>query len=196
LNLAAAGIETERGFIRVDDELRTTNQDVYSAGDVDGHMMLVQTAEIEARIAVENALGRRHEQNRLSELHRIVPHGGFTDPEYASVGLTERAAAANGGVVVSRMPYEKLDRALIDGRATGFVKLIVSESDHTLLGAHVVGEQAVEAIHIAAAAMSARFPIESIAAIQFAYPTFTACIGMAAREAEKLLASRANVPQP
>jgi pyruvate/2-oxoglutarate dehydrogenase complex dihydrolipoamide dehydrogenase (E3) component len=188
LNLTAAGVETERGFVRVDDELRTTNPDIYAAGDIDGHMMLVQSAEIEARIAVENALDSTGQPHLRSKAHQIVPHGGFTDPDYASVGLTEEQADSESAVV-AKVPYEMLDRALIDGRPDGFVKLIVSRQDHSILGAHVVGEQAVEAIHIAAAAMSAGLPIETIGAIQFAYPTFTASIGIAAREAERLLAN-------
>lgn len=189
LNLSAAGIESDRGYVRVDDELRTTNPDVYAAGDINGHMMLVQSAEIEAQIAVDNALGATARRIPLSELHEIVPHGSFTDPEYASVGLSEAGAAVAEEVVVATIPFEKLDRALIDSRTTGFAKLIVSRSNHSVLGAHVVGEQAVEAIHIAAAAMSAHLPVESIARIQFAYPTFTASIGLAAREAEKMLGS-------
>jgi pyruvate/2-oxoglutarate dehydrogenase complex dihydrolipoamide dehydrogenase (E3) component len=168
---------------------------VYAAGDIDGHVMLVQSAEIEARLAVENALGIAGRPHRLSELHRIVPRGGFTDPDYAGVGLTESEAAGSHRIVVAKAPYNRLDRALIDGRTTGFAKLIVDEEDHSILGAHVVGEQAVEAIHVAAAAMSAGLPVESVAAIQFAYPTFTACIGLAAREAERLLQARGKAQE-
>jgi pyruvate/2-oxoglutarate dehydrogenase complex dihydrolipoamide dehydrogenase (E3) component len=71
--------------VRVDDTLRTSSPHVFAAGDLTGRMMLVQSATHEAEIAAENAVlgGRR------ALRHAVVPHGGFTDPEYGSVGLTE-----------------------------------------------------------------------------------------------------------
>lgn len=90
LNLPAAGIESEHGYVRVNDCLQTTAPNVYAAGDITGRMMLVQSAGYEARIAAENAV-RGTEQDFQ---HQIVPHGGFTVPEYGSVGLTETQARA------------------------------------------------------------------------------------------------------
>src|SRR5205085_9499634 len=88
LNLAAAGVNVSKYFVEVDDYLQTSAPHIFAAGDITGKMMLVQSATDQARIAVENAvLGRR----RKAE-YRLVPHGGFTDPEYGSVGLTEEQA--------------------------------------------------------------------------------------------------------
>jgi dihydrolipoamide dehydrogenase len=140
-------------------------------------MMLVQSAGYEALAAAENAvLGVGNRQQ-----HTIVPHGGFTDPEYGSVGLTEEQARARSDVVVATVSYANLDRAVIDGRAEGLCKLIVSSDNHRILGAHVAGEQALEIIHVAAAAMAADMWIEQLAELQIAYPTFTAVLGLAAR---------------
>jgi pyruvate/2-oxoglutarate dehydrogenase complex dihydrolipoamide dehydrogenase (E3) component len=198
LGLDAAGIQTEDGYIKVDDQLRTSVPNVSAAGDISGHMMLVQTAEAEARFAAENAVlaARAERPGRPGEpggwersRHRVVPHGGFTDPEYASVGLTEaEAGTVQGGCVAAVVRYADLERAVIDGHTEGFAKLVVSRSTRRILGVHVVGEQAVEVVQIAAATMAAEQPVEQLADLQFAYPTFTAIIGLAAREAARELA--------
>jgi pyruvate/2-oxoglutarate dehydrogenase complex dihydrolipoamide dehydrogenase (E3) component len=178
LNLEAAGVEVERGHVRVDDALRTSAAHVFAAGDITGRMMLVQSATQEGNLAAEQAmLGGEH-----SYRHTIVPHGGFTDPEYASVGLTESRARGEGyDCAVATVPYADLDRSVIDGHAEGFCKLVVDRPSRRILGAHIVGEQAVEIVQIAATAMRAGMPVEQLADVEFAYPTFTAIVGLAAR---------------
>lgn len=189
MDLDRGGVRTERGFIVVDDRLRTSAPHVWAAGDVTGRMMLVQSATHEGRIAAENAvLGDNHQPR-----HSIVAHGGFTDPEYGSVGLTEAQAVASGpDATISLVRYEDLDRAVIDGRTDGFCKLVVSRESRRILGAHVVGEQAVEVVQIAAAAMAAGMPVEGLAEVEFAYPTFTAIVGLAARQAVHALRLEAD----
>jgi dihydrolipoamide dehydrogenase len=181
LNLAAAGVETERGYVAVDDRLRTSAPHVFAAGDLTGRMMLVQSANYEGSLAAENAvLG---EDRGYS--HVIVPHGGFTDPEYGSVGLTEREARDEFGdedCAVAVVPYTDLDRGIIDGRPEGSCKLVVSSTSRRVLGAHIVGEQAVEVVQLIATAMGAGMRVEQLANLELAYPTFTAIVGLAARQ--------------
>jgi dihydrolipoamide dehydrogenase len=178
LNLPAAGVETERGYVSVDDYLRTSAPHIFAAGDITGRMMLVQSGGYEARIAAENAVLKSEQKYE----HQIVPHGGFTDPEYGSVGLTENEARSRGlDIAVATVPYTHLDRAVIDGRPEGLGKLIVSRDTHRLLGAHVVGEQALEIVQIVAAGMAADMWVEQLAELEIAYPTFTAILGLAAR---------------
>jgi len=180
LNLDAANVRTERGYVPVDDALRTSAPHVFAAGDLTGRMMLVQSATYEGALAAENAAlgtGRGYR-------HAIVPHGGFTDPEYAGVGLTERQARDEVGeadCAVAVVPYADLDRGVIDGRPEGSCKLVVSRSSRLILGAHIVGEQAVEVVQLAAAAMRAGMPVEQLADLELAYPTFTTIVGLAAR---------------
>ncbi|MBA2316151.1 MAG: NAD(P)/FAD-dependent oxidoreductase [Chloroflexi bacterium] len=179
LDLDAAGVATERGYVRVDDTLRTSAPNIWAAGDITGRMMLVQSATFEGRVAAENAL---RDEGR-SARHAIVAHGGFTDPEYASVGLTEAQAQTAGQLVeTGTVPYADLDRAVIDGRTEGFCKLVVERDSHRILGAHVVGEQAVEVVQIVAGAMAGNVAVERLAEVEFAYPTFTAIVGLAARQ--------------
>ena len=178
LNLAAAGVEVGRGgYVPVDDTLRTAAPHVFAAGDLTGRMMLVQSATHEAEVAAENAVldGAR------TLRHAVVPHGGFTDPEYGSVGLTEEEARREHDCAVAVVPYADLDRGIIDGRTEGSCKLVVSRPSRRVLGAHIVGEQAVEVVQIAATGMRAGMRVEQLADLELAYPTFTAVVGLAAR---------------
>jgi pyruvate/2-oxoglutarate dehydrogenase complex dihydrolipoamide dehydrogenase (E3) component len=185
LNLDAAGVETNGRYVVVDNSLRTSVPHIFAAGDITGRMMLVQSAGYEALLAAENAVlgGNR------AETHDIVPHGGFTDPEYASVGLTEALARKQGDCVVAVVPYAELDRAVIDDHPVGLCKLIVSRETHRLLGAHVVGEQALEIIHLVAGGMLADMWVEQLAELEIAYPTYTAAVGIAARRIASELGS-------
>jgi pyruvate/2-oxoglutarate dehydrogenase complex dihydrolipoamide dehydrogenase (E3) component len=181
LNLEAAGVATHRGYVTVDDAFNTSAPHIFAAGDITGRMMLVQSATYEARVAVENAVLGQCEDYR----HDIVPHGGFTDPEYASVGLPEHKVTQPYETALAS--YANLDRAVIDGYTEGFCKLIVSRETAQLLGAHVVGEQAVEVVQLIAAAMMAGATVTQLAGLELAYPTYTSIVGLAARRAVQKL---------
>jgi pyruvate/2-oxoglutarate dehydrogenase complex dihydrolipoamide dehydrogenase (E3) component len=191
LDLPAAGVKAERGYVVVNDQLQTTAPNIYAAGDITGRLMLVQCANQEGRLAAENAVLGANREYR----HTIVPHGGFTDPEHAGVGLTEeQALAAEPDCAVALVPFSDLDRAVIDGHADGFCKLIVSRRSRLILGVHVVGEQAVEIVSLAAAGMATAMRVEQLAALELAYPTYTDVIGLAARELMKTLEEKPMEP--
>jgi len=191
LQLPAAGVETVGQYVRADDNLRTSMPHIFAAGDITGRMMLVQSAGYEAIVAAENAI---LDGNRPSN-DQIVPHGGFTDPEYGSVGLGEEQARKLHDCVIATVPYSDTDRAVIDGHPVGHCKLIVSRETHRILGAHVVGEQALEIVHLIASGMSADIWVEQLAELQIAYPTFTAVVGLAARRIVKDLGVRPLAPE-
>ena len=191
MNLPAAGVKYERNYVPVDDFLRTSAQHIFAAGDITGRMMLVQSAGYDARLAAENAVLGTGEHYK----HHIVPHGGFTDPEYGSVGLTEAQASAEHDYAAVVVPYSDMDRAVIDGRTEGLCKLIISRETHRLLGAHVVGEQALEIVHLAAAGMAADMWVEQLSELEIAYPTYTAILGLAARQLVRQLGVMPLAPQ-
>src|SRR5207249_10276143 len=119
IELRAAAAVTKRGYIAVDEYLRTNVPHIYAVGDVNGQSMLVASAAHEGLIAAENAvLGPGHKYS-----HKVVPSGSFTDPEYASVGLTEAQARASHDCAVGLVRYDILTRAVIDARTDGFCKL-------------------------------------------------------------------------
>ena len=179
LGLDAAGVATAHGAIPVDEYLRTNVGHIFAVGDANGHSMLVQTARMEGRLAAHNAV----EGPTRGSTYDIVPSASFTDPEYGGVGLTEQAAQARGECVVGLARYDDLLRPVADGRPDGFCKLIVDKHTRLVLGAHVIGEYSAEIVQMVAACMAGRMPIEQIAELQVAYPTFTEAVTMAAQKA-------------
>ncbi len=182
LGLSEIGLETERGFIKVNNFLQTNLDHIFVAGDANGRDMLVQGANFEAEVAAENAvLGATLKFQRL-----LLPSGGFTDPDHAGVGITQARANAEGlDFVVAVARYSDLERAIIDNRTAGFLKLIADKSGK-IIGAHCAGENAVEVMQAVATAMAAQASVLTLSQVRFAYPSYTAIIGEAAR---KLLAT-------
>jgi pyruvate/2-oxoglutarate dehydrogenase complex dihydrolipoamide dehydrogenase (E3) component len=177
LDLDRAGVQTDRrGFVQVDMRLRTTAPHVFAAGDITGHALVVHEAVREGLTAATNAvLGPTSVL-----LPQVSPIGSFTDPEYASAGLTEEAARESRDVVAATVRFDSLPRPIIDGRQTGFCKLVVDRELHTILGCHVVGERAVELAQLAATAMAAKMPVEELALVPFSFPTYANALGRAA----------------
>ena len=138
--------------------------------------MVVHEAVREALVAATNAvLGPT-----TALPAQVSPIGSFTDPEYASVGLTEAAAREGHEVVVATVRFDSLPRPIIDGRATGFCKLVVDRQAHSILGCHIVGERAVELAQVAATAMAAEMPVEQLALVPYSFPTYANALGRAA----------------
>ena len=189
LNLAAAGVVTERSYIPVNDHLQSNVPHIFAAGDINGQSMLVQSARYEGRIAAENAVLGPY--RRFT--HEIVPSGSFTDPEYASVGLTEAQARQEYDCAVAVVHYDDLLRPVADGHPDGFCKLIVDRRHRYILGAHVIGEYSVEIIQMVAACIASGMRVEQVAELQLAYPTFTEAVGMAA---QKLVRELGLAPLP
>ncbi|HEX5504117.1 MAG TPA: FAD-dependent oxidoreductase [Thermomicrobiales bacterium] len=183
LDLAAAGVATAHGHVVTDDTLRTTAPHIFAAGDLTGRLTLVQGATTEGALAAENAVLARGRPLR----HAVVPHGGFTDPEYAGVGPTEEQARRTADLAVATVPYADLDRAVIDGHTAGACKLLACRATRRVLGAHIVGEQAVEVVQVVAAAVRAGLRVEQLAELELAYPTYTAVVGLAARRIARQL---------
>jgi pyruvate/2-oxoglutarate dehydrogenase complex dihydrolipoamide dehydrogenase (E3) component len=191
LGLDAAGVETDpRGFIRVDACLRTSAPDIFAAGDITGRLMLVPQGLHGGFVAATNAV--RDESMTLADV--ASPIGSFTDPEYAQVGLTEAKARQAGEIVTAVVHFDSTTRTIIDGRTTGFCKLIVDRATSRILGCHVVGERAVEITQVAAIAIAAGMPVRELAQVPLSFPTYAGILGRVAANAARSLNQEVSWP--
>ena len=185
LKPGAAGVDlTPRGFLQVNEYLRTSAPNIFAAGDVTGRVMLASEAMRDGFIAAANAV--RGPQVRATE--HLIPAGSLTDPEYASVGLTELKARETHDVVTAVSYYRSATRGIIDGQSTGFCKLIVDQRTAEILGCHVVGEQATNVVQVAAMALAAGMRrVDDLARAPMSFPTYAeTLIYTAVRAAKKL----------
>lgn len=194
LNLEAAGVLLDqRGFISVDEYMQTSAPHIFAAGDINGKMMLVSTSSIEGYYAASNAI----EGLKYPVHYDLIPMGSFTDPEYAQIGLTEERARAQFGenIVVATVPFDQYPRSIIDGRTTGFCKMIAHARTHKILGCHVVGERAVETVQLVAAGMKAGLTVEGLADLPLSFPTYVAIVSWAAFDIVEQLGLDTGVPR-
>lgn len=179
LRLEAAGVELDqRGYIQVNEFMQTNIPHIFAAGDIDGHLMLVPTSSHEGYCAASNAV----QGPRYSIETELIPVGSFTDPEYAQIGLIEARAREQYEVVVSTVDFARFPRAIIDGRTSGFCKMIADRHTLKILGCHVVGERAVETVQLVAAGMKVGLTVEQLAELPLSFPTYVAIVGWAAYE--------------
>jgi pyruvate/2-oxoglutarate dehydrogenase complex dihydrolipoamide dehydrogenase (E3) component len=181
LDLSKAGIEIDgRGFVSVDQHLRTTSPQVFAAGDVTGGVMLVGPALQAGFIAATNAVRGPVETMALD----VCPVGSFTDPEYAQVGLSEAEAREQyDDPEVVLVDVAASTRAIIDGRTFGFCKLIVDRASHRVLGCHLVGDPAVDVAQVAAVAIAGRLQVDDFARLPLSFPIYAGVLGRAAATA-------------
>ena len=177
LNLDATDIKLNGPYIGVDDYLQTNVEGVYVAGDANGVSMFVQSAAHQARVAAQNAVSDTAEKYAP----KAIATGSFTEPEYASVGMTQAQAIEAHDCIVEVVDYAGLPRAVMDARTDGFCKIIIDKQTQKLLGAHVLGSYSAEVIQVAATCLATGMKINEIANLELAFPTFTEALGMAAQ---------------
>jgi mercuric reductase len=170
------------GGIQVDDRMQTTRPGVYAAGDVTGQDQFVYMAAYGAKLAAKNALNG----NSLRYDNSAMPAVVFTDPQVASVGLTERAARAAGhDVRVSVLPLDAVPRALAARDTRGLIKLVADKGNRKLLGAHVLAPEGSDSIQTAALAIRQGLTIDDLAEAIFPYLTTVEGLKLAALAFEK-----------
>ncbi|KCZ47185.1 mercury(II) reductase [Hyphomonas sp. CY54-11-8] len=187
LSLARAGIETcARGGINVDDRMRTRRAGVYAAGDVTGQDQFVYMAAYGAKLAAKNALNG----DSLVYDNSAMPAVVFSDPQVASVGLTEAAAKAAGhDVRTSVLPLDAVPRALAARDTRGLIKLIADGATKRLLGAHILAPEGADSIQTAAMALKAGMTYEDLGAMIFPYLTTVEGLKLAAQTFDKDVAA-------
>jgi dihydrolipoamide dehydrogenase len=189
LSLGTAGVESNvRGFIRIDEYLRTSVPHIFAAGDITGRLMLVPQALRDGFVAATNAV-----QGATMKIgDPVSPIGSFTDPEYAQVGLTETKARETHDIEVVVLHFNSTTRTIIDGHKIGFCKLIVDRKTKMMLGCHVVGERAVEITQVATIAISRGMRVDELAHIPLSFPTYAGILARVAASAARKLNLKGN----
>ncbi len=172
-----AGVEVdERGFIKVDKQLRTRVENIFAIGDVIGNPMLAHKASAEGRLAAEVINGAK----RFFE-PKCIPSVAYTDPEIAWVGLTEREAKEKGVAYGKGVfPWMASGRSLSMGRDEGLTQLLFDEKTHQIIGAGIVGPNAGELIAELTLAIEMGCDVEDIALTIHPHPTLSESVMMAA----------------
>jgi len=181
LGLIELGIELERGFIKVDERLRTSCETVYAIGDVNGPPLLAHAASEEGIAAVEMMLGKREK----GVDHIKIPACIYCQPEVAAVGLTEEQAAAQGYEVrTGKFPFSASGKAIATGHEEGFVKLVVDKTYGEILGCHIIGKRATDLIAEISLAQTLEATTVELGKTVHAHPTLSEAIMEAALNAE------------
>ncbi len=172
-----AGITvTDRGFIPVDRQMRTSVPHIFAIGDIVGQPMLAHKAVHEAHVAAEVAAGHKSFFDA-----KVIPGVAYTDPEVAWVGLTEEDAKKEGiKIGVGKFPWAASGRAIANGRDEGFTKLIFDEDTHRIIGGGIVGTHAGDLISELALAIEMGCDAADIALTIHPHPTLGESVGMAA----------------
>jgi len=170
LQVEKAGIALDdRGYIRVDDRLRTNRRGVYALGDATGKAMFTHAGDKEAEIAWRNASGGP----RAAMDFAAVPHAVFTWPQIASVGLTEVQARAGQEVLIGVARYDATVMGRAMAESDGFAKAIVAKATRRILGFHIIGPHASLLIAEVANAVQRKARVEEITGCMHVFPALS-----------------------
>ncbi|MFO0571435.1 MAG: dihydrolipoyl dehydrogenase [Polyangiaceae bacterium] len=180
IGLEEVGVQIDaRGFVTTDAECRTNVPGVYAIGDVSGPPMLAHKATKEGEICAEVVAGKAAGKDWVT-----IPGIVFTDPEIATVGLTEQTAKEQGlEVKVGRFPFAALGRAMSIRETDGFVKVVIEKESKRVLGIHIVGPAASDLISEAALALEMAATAEDLALTVHPHPTLGEALMEAAAHA-------------
>lgn len=178
LNLDLLKIKLQNGFIYTDSGMATSARNVYAAGDVTGEPMLEALAAKEGTVATLNALSKK----RLSINKNEIPSAVFTDPEVASVGLTDAEANGKGlRCSCNVLRLSLVPKALIINDTKGAVKIVIDYKTHKILGMHILAPNAADLIHEGTLAVKFGLTIDEIIDTVHVFPTLSESIKLAAQ---------------
>ena len=179
LNLEKAGVGLdEGGFVRVNEEMKTSAPHVWAAGDVVGEPMLETLAAKEGSIAVNNAFNRDKKRINFDE----VPKAVFTYPEVASVGLTESETNGQGiRCTCGTLPFDLVPKAHIIGDVRGLIKLVADTKTKRIVGVHILAPHAADLIHEGVLAVKYKMTVDDIIDTVHVFPTLSESIKLAAQ---------------
>ena len=181
LGLEEAGVEIDRGYIQVNEQLQTANTAIYAIGDVNGPPLLAHAASEEGIASVEYMTGEREKGRDASRIPACI----YCQPQVAVFGLSEEQAQAQGyEVKVGRFPFRALGKALASGHDEGMVKLVVEKEYGEILGCHIVGRGATDLIAEVCLARTLEATTAELSETVHAHPTLSEAIMEAALDAE------------
>jgi len=187
-NTADMGLDTvgvtlnTNGSVKVNDYMQTNRKNIYAIGDVAGRVLLAYTAVAEGAVAVDNILDEK--KRKIDYLS--VPSVIFTQPEVASVGLTEEKAAEKYDVITGAFPMRALGKAHAEGEIAGEVKVVADKKSDLILGVHMVGPHVTESIHTAALAIQRKLTVAELGSLTFAHPVISEALMEACHNVHKM----------
>ncbi len=180
LNLEAAGVESEWGYVSIDHNCRSSVSHIYAAGDLSGKLPLSSVASTQGRKIAEHAMGLHASPHRHIDYDKAAS-AIFTDPEIADVGVAEADAFAEGRKIrVTKVPFSVSAKALINNDSRGFVKIVSDPATGVVMGGSIVGRHAAELISVLALAVSAGLTVQDLVESLFVHPALAEVLGEAA----------------
>jgi len=181
IGLETTGVKTDQGgFIQVDAQMQTNVPGIYAIGDIVGQPLLAHKASKQGTVAAEVIAGEASAAD-----FKAIPGAIWTDPEIATVGLTETEAKKQGyEVIVGRFPFSALGRAVAVGETDGFIKVVADKKSEQILGVHMVGADVTDLISEAALAIEMGATLDDLALTVHPHPTLPEAL-MEATEAAK-----------
>jgi len=168
LDIDKINLPLQDGFISVSSQMETSVSGVYAVGDVVGRGCYAHKAYAEAAVAIDKITGRATAMD-----YRLIPRFIYTDPEVASIGLTEMEAQGEGEIEVGKFPFMGCGKSVATAADEGIVKIIMGKKYGEIVGVHIIGPQASELIGLASLAMKNELSPEEIRATIFAHPTYS-----------------------
>ncbi|MBI4607435.1 MAG: dihydrolipoyl dehydrogenase [Candidatus Rokubacteria bacterium] len=170
LGLEALGVAVERGYVRVSPRMETSTRGLYAIGDMTGPPLLAHKAMAEGVVAAEAIAGK--DPRPLD--YANIPSCTYCRPQVASIGMPEAQARARGSEVsVGRFPFQANGKALAQGEAEGFLKVVADKATGEILGVHILGAEATELIHEFAVGRTLEATLEEIIHTIHAHPTLS-----------------------
>ena len=179
LGLEDIGVATDnKGYIKVDERLKTNIDSIYAIGDVIGGFQLAHVASEEGKIAAEIIAGRDKKMD-----YSVIPWAVFTSPEIGTVGLNTAQAKEKGyEVCVGNFPFANSGKAYITGETEGFINIVTDKNTGEILGAQMVGPRASDLVHEAAVAMKGEMLVDDLSSTVHSHPTLSEAVMEAAED--------------
>lgn len=179
LNLDNTDVEVEEGFVSVDEQMQTSDENIYAVGDITGNPLLAHKAYREAKVAAEVVAGENEAMD-----NQYIPKAIYTDPEMAVVGVgPEEAEEEYEDVKIGKFPFSASGRALSTDEEEGFVRVVAS-GDEKLLGVQIVGPRASDLIAEATLALEMQAYLDDVARTIHTHPTFPEAFAEACEDAK------------